>query len=146
MVTDIFARAERLVDGNWETIPDIYPFDGWSSYRLFGFLADVRNYSAVKPVSTPRGLPPGVVQPPEPDDGNGEEWLGDHDHSWLLLSELLAVNYAQAIEDRRNNGLTLPSGSGEKMTLRQFLGEPYFAEIHRLQASGVERIIFGFGS
>ena len=33
-----------------------YPFD-WRSYALFGFLADVRNYSHCEPLSECKGLP-----------------------------------------------------------------------------------------
>ena len=35
---------------------DRHPFD-WRSYWLYGWLADVRNYSDVKPIAPARGLP-----------------------------------------------------------------------------------------
>ncbi|MBY8825080.1 hypothetical protein [Sphingomonas colocasiae] len=155
MVTDIRARAQRLINGSWEFIPGVTPFDGHCTYGLFGFLADVRNYSAVTPISQPRGLPEGVDPPSEDYDGPLDEWLGEHDYSWLLLSELLSVDYNQTMEDRRFSGMidgmisgshTVPAGSGVRMTLRAFLGEAYFEELDRLTHSGVERIVFGFDS
>lgn len=156
MVTDIFARAERFSEGVWTIVPNVRPFSGWSSYRLFGFLADVRNYAAITPVSKPRGLPAGVTAPPfDDDDVEGDEWLGEHDYSWLLVSELLSVEYEQMVEDRRTSGmingirdgsLTAQPGHGVRMTLREFLGEAYFDELARLEEAGVERIVFGFGS
>ncbi len=156
MLTDIFARAERRIAERWELMPGIRPFDGWGDYRLFGFLADVRNYSAVKPISQPRGLPLGVELPADDDDElPNEDWLGEHDYSWLLLSELLAVDYDRIVEDRRTTGvvnglrygnLTSQPGMGVKMTLREFLGPGFFREIDRLKQAGVERIVFGFGS
>lgn len=155
MVTDIFARAERKDGGEWEVIPGLHPFFGWPSYRLFGFLADVRNYSAVEPVSQPRGLPPGIDLPSADFDGPDEDWLGEHDHSWLLLSELQAIDFGRIVEDRRATGivnglrhgnLTAPVGEGVKMTLREFLGVEFFDELERLEKAGAERIVFGFGS
>ena len=155
MGTDIFSRAERKVGDGWEAILGLHPFFGWRSYRLFGFLADVRNYSAVEPISPPRGLPLGVELPSSDFDGPDEEWLGEHDHSWLLLSELQAIDFDRIVEDRRTTGivnglqhgnLTAPVGEGLKMTLREFLGVEFFDELDRLEKGGAERIVFGFGS
>jgi hypothetical protein len=115
----------------------------------------VRNYSAVEPVSQPRGLPQGIEPPSSDFDGPDEEWLGEHDHSWLLLSELQAIDFDQVVEDRRTTGivnglrygnLTAPVGEGVKMTLREFLGIEFFSELDRLEKAGAERIVFGFGS
>lgn len=155
MVTDIFSRAECKVGDKWEAIPGLHPFLGWPSYRLFGFLADVRNYSAVEPISQPRGLPAGIELPASDSDGLDEAWLGEHDHSWLLLSELQGIDFDRIVEDRRTSGmvnglrygnLTAPVGEGVKMTLREFLGTEFFDELDRLEKAGAERIVFGFGS
>lgn len=154
MGCDIFSRAERRVEGVWQVIPGLHPFLGWRSYALFGFLADVRNYSAIPPLSPPRGLPPGLIAPPDEDDLPDEEWLGAFSFSWLSVDEMLAVDYEQTVEDRRANGsedgihfgaYTLPPGSGRKMTLREFLGIDYFAALDALVAAHAERIVFGFG-
>lgn len=82
-------------NGYWE-----HPLRIGRNYDLFAILANVRNghgFAGVEtgtgfePISLPRGLPTDVT--PEvmaASDG----WNGDgHSHSWLLLSELLAVDY-----------------------------------------------------
>jgi len=57
MGCDIHSHAERRnADGNWEYLADIRPFN-WRNYGLFGWLADVRNYSAIKPIADGRGVP-----------------------------------------------------------------------------------------
>ena len=43
------------VNGVWQPCNTV-PFD-WRSYGMYGFLAGVRNYSAVQPISEPRGFP-----------------------------------------------------------------------------------------
>jgi hypothetical protein len=81
MSTDIHSRAERRnSEGKWESVW-FSPFD-WQAYGMYGFLANVRNYSDVPPLAQPRGLPADL------DAGN--EDLGDHSFSWLSLSELLS--------------------------------------------------------
>lgn len=78
------------------------------NYDLFGQLANVRNGRGFAgcdlgdgfiPISEPRGLPDGVAEWPNGEPGDDEDythetrpWLGDHSHSWLLLSELLAYD------------------------------------------------------
>jgi hypothetical protein len=152
MGCDIHAHAEkRNASGKWErlTIPE--PFD-WRSYGLFGFLADVRNYSAVPPIAPRRGLPSDASADVRHDS---EEWAGDgHSHSWLSLEEILSFNYDAAMEDRRvtrqvaanawDGGCTADPGGGEQTTFRAFLGPKYFEELDRLKAAGVERIVFWF--
>lgn len=149
MGCDIHSRAERKVDGQWQVIAGAEPFD-WRSYGMFAFLANVRNYSGIKPLSEPRGLP--ADSPAERDD----EYLGDHSYSWLSLDELIAFDYDAMTEDRRvtvqtgpnswNGAHTAKPGSGEAMTYRAFLGEAFFEEIEKLKAVGAERIVFGFDS
>src|SRR5690242_12249014 len=66
MGADIHSFAEVRKEGKWlrveEPVFDTYqdkttePF-GWRSYAVFGFLADVRNYSHCTPISEPKGLP-----------------------------------------------------------------------------------------
>jgi hypothetical protein len=103
--------AERRRGDRWEKVgaefPSEYkegektdePYEG-RNYRLFGFLADVRNGSgfggidtgdAVKPIAMPRGVP---------DDASPEykeivdEWDSDgHSHSWLTLKELREADW-----------------------------------------------------
>lgn len=60
------------------------------NYRLFAFLADVRNGGCIEPLDDPRGIP---------QDASDaylwacSSWEGDaHSHSWFLVSELLQVD------------------------------------------------------
>jgi hypothetical protein len=147
MGCDIHSQAEKRINGKWEVIPDLHPFD-WRQYGMFGFLADVRNYSAVPPLSQPRDLPEG-----SPSDG---EDLGDHSYSWLSVEELTAFDYDQPMEDRRvtrqiapnvtSGAVTCEPGEGEKTTFREFLGPAFFKDLEELKAAGAERVVFGFDS
>jgi hypothetical protein len=150
MGCDIHSRAERRVNGKWEIIsPGWQPFD-WRSYGMFGFLANVRNYSAVPSISEPRGLPDDIA-----DDGD-DNYLGDHSFSWLSVAELLAFDYDQQVEDRRvtrqltanmwSGAETADQGQGRLTTWRDFLGHDFFADLAKLQDLGAERIVFGFDS
>ncbi len=83
----------------WES-DDIWTFDGehweydsiywYRNYRLFAFLADVRNGGDIEPLDYPRGIPQ--------DASEAYLWACDgwgwdaHSHSWFLVSELLQVD------------------------------------------------------
>lgn len=56
------------------------PFWDDRCYEVFAHLAGVRNSHDITPISSPRGLPPGV------DD---DIYFGDHSYSWLLAKEIL---------------------------------------------------------
>jgi hypothetical protein len=91
---------------NWKTVnaklfPDYFSFRedrvthtsapfSERNYELFAFLADVRNYGAIKPLDLPRGLPT---------DYQTEKYgdLGDHSFSWLSLEELVSFNYDEKL-------------------------------------------------
>src|SRR5688572_24540102 len=105
MGTDIHAYAETRVNDTWtyagdNAFPDNErpngrhcPFDRVHSYRLFGFLADVRNYSEAPVITEPRGLPSDVS--PEL-QAKSDSWdLDGHTHTWLTLAELSAFDYDQ---------------------------------------------------
>lgn len=151
MGQDIHTQAERKVNGRWEVVPGLKPFD-WRSYAMFGFLAGTRNYSDISPISEPRGLPEDYVDNEASDDG----WLGDHTHSWLSVAELLAFDYDVPVEDRRitvqrgpnfwDGGATAEPGGGKMTTYREFLGEAFFKDLKKLKAAGAERVVFGFDS
>lgn len=151
MGCDIHAFAEKKNDnGSYEMLP-FSPFDmRW--YGAFGFLADVRNYSAVSPISKPRGIP---------SDASNEvieeckSWgIDGHSHSWLSVNELLEFNYDEIVEDRRvtrqispgciSGACTCKIGEGEKTTWREFLGEQFISDIEILKSIGADRVVFWF--
>lgn len=151
MGCDMHCRAERKIDGKWTVLEVSPPPFDWRSYGMYGFLADVRNYSAIPPIAEQRGLPDDA--PPEDDE---VQWLGEHSFSWLSMEELLAFNYDKPVEDRRvtkqlgerswTGAATAEPGGGKMTTYREFLAEGYFTELERLKAVGTERIVFGFDS
>lgn len=147
MGCDIHAYAEKKdARGQFQWAPVRDLFD-WRSYGTFGFLADVRNYSAVTPIAPRKGLPDDVSADVK---GEYESWDSDaHSASWLSLQEFLAFDYDVEMEDRRvmiNNdgGCTCNPGEGKKMTYREFLGPSFFEDIDRLKEAGADRVVFWF--
>lgn len=148
MGCDIHVLGQRKENGQWVDV-ETEAF-GDRTYGRFGFLADVRNYSAVKPISSPRGWPKDFTASEDFD------MRCDHSHSWLSVDELLAFDYETMTEDRRymgrtadgfNSGaLTSEPGHGNAMTYREFLGPGFFDDLSDLAANKIERIVFGFDS
>lgn len=151
MGCDIHSFAERKTENGYELIEGVHPFD-WRCYGMYGFLANVRNYSEVKPISQPRGFPddaaPGTRE-------KRDEWHGDgHTHSWLSVDELSAFNYDDEMEDRRvtrqlapnffDGGCTAEPGGGKTMTYREFLGTEFFRDLEELRANAADRVVFWF--
>lgn len=127
------------------------PFE-YRNYGVFGFLANVRNYSGVPPLSEPRGLPSDI-------SGTADDlvayWnIDGHSHSWLTVEELTKFNYDAIVEDLRvtrelapgffNGGCTAEEGEGVTMTWREFLGPLFFEDLEELQKEGIQRIVFWF--
>jgi hypothetical protein len=152
MGCDIHTHAEcRDSAGKWVKIPGLTPFD-WRSYGLYGWLADVRNYSAIPPVAERRGVPDDASAEVKEDY---ESWDCDaHSASWLSMAELLAFDYDAKCEDRRctrqlgpnywSGGETCEPGEGQVQTYREFLGEDFFKELDALKDAGAERVVFWF--
>jgi len=175
MGCDIHAFAEtRQPDGSWQKVGEVFPLDNWASeyhkkshsdefynvrnYGVFGFLAGVRNYSAIPPLSDPKGLPvdlsPAVREKTEDWDGDGHSW------SWLALGELTTPDYDAQVWDRRytrQEGPNYWNGAataletehelGTRESLRKFLGEHYFKHLDVLKSLGGPedvRIVFWF--
>lgn len=151
MGCDIHVRVERRVGTSYNIVHMRPPPFKHRNYSVFGFLADVRNYSAVPPISQPRGVPPDINYSEDDVD-----YIGDHSFSWLSVAELVAFNYDVLLEDRRvtrqigpnfwDGGATADQGGGRMITFRKFLEESFFNDLERLVASGAERIVFGFDS
>ncbi len=135
------AVEQQNEDGSWRRLD----LDVWDtqSYALYGWLADVRNYSGVIPLDEPRGLPHGNTV------GEEAEW-GYPSQSWYAVSELLRVDYNQIVEDRRvtrngNGGATCEPGEGKKMKLSEFLGRIYMEDLEKLrELPGRVRVVFWF--
>lgn len=125
------------------------PFD-YRSYGLFAFLAGVRNFSKIKPISEPRGLPENWK--PENREAVGFQsdsyqdgyFDGLHSKSWLTIEELLNYDYDQEIEDMRGCDQASGNMTGVKTSLRDFLGKNFFEELDILKQLCVDRIVFGF--
>jgi hypothetical protein len=152
MGCDIHITYQRKVKDKWENAyPEGTPLDS-RDYGIYGFLANVRNYSDVKPISEQRGLPDDYV--PDEDEYSLSNLynVNIHSCSWLSIDELLNFDYDQMTEDRRvtingDGGCTCRPGEGQKiqkMTYREFLGEHFFNDLELLKAAKVERIVFGF--
>jgi hypothetical protein len=171
MGCDIHSYAETKWNGKWELstkpvfknswydpksdyfkdepkfIPE--PFN-WRSYSMYGFLADVRNYSYSPVISEPRGLPDDVSDEVKKEY---DYWdMDGHSHSWLTLRELLDYDYDQIFEDRRttkdgDGAADAGEGNGVKTSIREFLGESFFEQIEGMQKLGNPedvRVVFWF--
>lgn len=152
MGCDIHSFAEKKdKNGNWEVIPDFEPFEV-RSYRVYGWLANVRNYSALTPIAERRGFPEDASAEV---NENYEFWDCDaHSVSWLFVDELLAFNYDAVCEDRRvtrqmspnyfDGGQTCEEGQGRQTTYREMFGESFFTDLEKLKELNAERVIFWF--
>lgn len=158
MGCDIHAYAEtRTADGTWEWIENFDPDadtrhgdEVWEvfpdrDYDLFGFLADVRNYSLVPTLAQPRGLPADTSA-----HVRAEHDLDVHSASWFTAAELLAHDYEQTFVDQRRAGYEpVPEGGSERISLRDFLGPRYFARLDLLAKLGDPanvRVVMWFNS
>lgn len=135
MGCDIHPYVEARTDGGeWQYLPDVDVFD-CRDYSLFGFLADVRNYSDSPVIAEPRGLPDDVTAKIR----EAADWDNYHSRTWFTLAELQEYDYEQRFDDCRE-----PYGVPDT-TLRAFLGEWYFAELDRLaKIPGEVRIVLWF--
>lgn len=157
MGCDIHAFAERKVGDRYEVIKGEKFSDGegpfhWRSYGVFGFLAGVRNYSAIPPIAPDRGIPDDVS------DEVAAQVAGygfdGHSHTWVAVDELSAFNYDAAFEDRRvtrqvgkgafDGGVTADAGGGSMTTFLEFLGEMFFDDLALLKKIGADRVVFFF--
>lgn len=114
MGCDIHDLVQVKREGKWKTVV-LDPVGSPRNYYTFAMLAGVRNGSETKitPIAEPRGLPkdfghevddenyilpPGNVDKREAFLGDDAKfWLGDHSHTWLLLSEMKAYKVPDVI-------------------------------------------------
>lgn len=152
MGCDIHSYAERKnAAGQWEKVPSLRPFND-RNYGTFGFLADMRNYSALTPIAERRGMPTDTSAEVATEY---DVWSSDaHSASWLTVAELAAFDYDAICEDRRttrqtgpnslDGGFTAEPGEGKQQTYREFLGHWFFDDLKKLQEAGAERVVFWF--
>lgn len=115
------------------------------SYGVFGFLADVRNYSKVPTVGAYPGFPEDGGLDSKHPFLEGYDKFG-HDAHHVYLSQLLDFDYEQTFEDLRVNrqiasnawdgGCTGEQGEGKLLTVREFLGELFFKDLKELATLG----------
>jgi hypothetical protein len=159
MGCDIHCEAHKVNEDGSYTVLDFSPFD-WRCYGLFGFLANVRNYSCVPPIAESRGLPEWVTRQKEQKepysmygchDENDYFSFGEHSFTYLMVAELLNFDYDSTFEDRRcsingNGGSTCDVGQGTIVSFREFLGEGFFEDLETLKELNANAIVFGFDS
>jgi hypothetical protein len=171
MGCDIHSYAEVRKGDQWHMVGPTFPLDDfgrewekrthtehpfdWRSYGMFGFLADVRNYSRVPVIADPKHeLPPDVSKEIRNEYGDDGDW---HTATWLTLRQLIEFDYDQVFWDRRvTKQLTANSwtgaglaegGEGEHLTVREFLGERFFRDLDLLKSLGDPdnvRVVFWF--
>ena len=158
-------ELEIFEEIDWKTANgrlDHYPmipsakFPVGRNYSLFGWLAGVRNYSAVTPAFADRGLPPDMSGTTS---DKAYRWAGDaHSASHVTAAELLAVDYEQLVEDRRhtvqeasgifNGGATCEPGKGVQEKLGDFIGRDFVKAVKRLASLHTDpkcvRLVFWF--
>lgn len=155
MGCDIHICAERKdQNGKWTrvSLPEYEIVLEERVYAWFAFLADVRNYGAVTPISEPRGIPEDASESTK--EAHAQWDVDAHSASWLTLNELIDFDYEQGTEDRRvtrtlpsgllHGGCTCEPGQGKSMALGEYLGEAFFKGLQQLQTAGAERIVFWF--
>ncbi len=164
MGTDMYTLAEvRQPDGTWQAVVDnvfpddwdedtnryvtftAHPFEGPRNRIMFDLFVDEGDSTDVPVIDRPRGLPRDVSAPvreahgPDLDQISPWGYAGWHGASWLLLAELLAVDYSAMV----------PSETFGPGPLRDALGEWYFDTLDALEKLGppdAVRIVVWFGS
>ncbi len=144
MGCDIHTITEVKTPNGWKAVLLDKPVFDWRSYRMYGFLADVRNYSATPPIHEQRDWPEDITHEAEQ---LRKDWdCNAHSFTYVTLADLLAFDYSKAIEDCRvveqvgpnawDGGATVKRGGGKITTYRDFLDGYFFTELDRLSELG----------
>lgn len=95
MGCDIHTIAQVFRKGEWSTVADNIADEG-RDYHSYAVLANVRNDGGWQAIAEPRGIPEDLKSVGTDTDVYTillphalDRWLGDHSHSWLLLSEMV---------------------------------------------------------
>ena len=172
MGCDIHSYVEVKHGDKWEQATDLFPLEEfWQRvrkkekgdspfdcrhYGMFGFLANVRNYSHVPCIAEPKYAIPEDASDPVKEQY--EYWDSDaHTATWLTLKQLLDFSYDQLFWDRRVMKQTAPNcwngaaladeGEGEHLTVRKFLGDQFFRDLEIMRGLGEPenvRVVFWF--
>jgi hypothetical protein len=157
-----YAFESRTDIGKWESVEVADHFKEMG-YGIMAFLADVRNSYGVAPLAPGRGIPEINSHNNKTEEEKlaenrlyyymgGDDWRypwdGAHSRTWVSLEELLAFDYDQVFEDRRDypQQETLPVGMGKMTTYREFLGGFFFQDLEAMKEAKVERILLWFTS
>ena len=142
MGTDIRCVAEKKVGSSWESVLDDL-FEMYRDYHITAWLGDLHNYRHINPIVPLRDLPA--------DRSDRFDCIlhdsGSFAEGWVTVEELNQVDYDQPLEQHVSQNAVAYSKSYTEApagTLREYLGEYYFQELARLNASGAERILFFF--
>ena len=119
------------------------------NYNLFGWIADVKNYSKVTPFTHTKTLPDNLSTIVS--NNIKKNCL----HTFFFTRELLRVDYSQIVEDRRKliyskGDYTVDKGKGFKMKLSDYLGVDVMNTIDKMKehfekTTALTRIIMQFG-
>ncbi len=113
----------------------------YQSYALFAFLADVRNYYELDPVSPVKWVPKDMSIDTRIEYEMNKDWM--HSDSYITLAELLDFDYNKKFVSKRMN----TDNYNKKITYREHLGEFFFTQLNELKLLGdpdCVRIVFWF--
>lgn len=97
MGCDIHLHVEVKIRGEWHH----YCIGGQRDYEIFAKMAGVCNYTAIEPISPPRGVPGDVSAVTRIDL---ERWSTDaHSHSYLDAEEISRLSEWVESRERANN-------------------------------------------
>lgn len=134
----LISKRRRKVQTRFKT--RFFDFHG---YSVYGWLADVRNYSGVPPLKPERITVKGMHPY---DDGfySNHDEPATHEIDSLPAKQLIEFDYNQLVEDRRYNTRTLEPGKGKTSTYRTFLGTEWMLNVKFLKNHPNCRLVFWF--
>ena len=153
MSTQMEIRAFKNVNGENDEISHVVK---WYGYDVMAWLCGVRNRAAIKPLPHKHlsrqelcdFLDP---RPPEKQQSGADYFstvsdfdrFSDDSFYLVKMSDILAADLDQVVENRRVHGKTLPEGEGVKMTLREYL-DGFEIQIEKLKSLGAETLLLRF--
>lgn len=146
MGVDISSLVEFREDGEWEVVEEVFSresFNGeiiktdspfhWRSYRLFAFLANIRNDFGVTPIKS-HGIPEDATERTKEIATGYYDGDTDLQGDCIYLKDMLEFDYEQEFEDK--NPYLGEDPVKHVTSYRDFLGEDYFRVLEELKALG----------